>query len=336
MRYTVIGLLIVLSWVIPVPVEARGTAESSETEYLRPITVILDWLPNTNHAGIYLALESGYYAEEGLAPEVVQPSEVGSEALVAGGAGEFGISFQEAVTFARTADAPLPIVAIAAILQHNTSGYAAPADGGITNPGDFIGKRYGGWATEFELAMLDAVMAPYGAGSEEVQTVNVGTLDFIAGFQREMDFTWIFYGWSGIRAELENYPLTYLPLVELDERLDYYTPVIIAAEETLRNDPEMVRSFLRATARGYRDAIDDPIAAAEALLAHAPETDRDLAIASLRYLAEYFVDPGERWGEMDGAIWQRFTRFLDEQRLLPNSFDPETAFTNSFLPEGDQ
>jgi len=317
-------------------VYASGGSEVVGTEDLRPVTVVLDWLPNTNHAGIYLALERGYYAEEGLAPEVVQPSEVGSEALVAGGAGEFGISFQEAVTFARTADAPLPIVAIAAVLQHNTSGYAAPADGPIDNPGDFAGTRYGGWATEFELAMLDAVMAPYGTGSDDVETVNVGTLDFIAGFEREMDFTWIFYGWSGIRAELEDYALTYMPLVELDPRLDYYTPVIIASEETLSAEPEMVRAFLRATTRGYRDAIENPGAAADALLAHAPETDRELAIASLVYLAEYFIDPGERWGEMDPAIWQRFTIFLDEQGLLPNPLEPDTAFTNDYLPEGDE
>lgn len=329
------ALAVALSTLVLVPsVFASGFAEPTGTvNSLRPVTVVLDWLPNTNHAGIYLALERGYYAAEGLAPEVVQPSEIGSEALVAGGAGEFGISFQEAVTFARSADATLPIVAIAAILQHNTSGYAAPADAGIADPGDFVDKRYGGWATEFEIAMLDAVMAPYGAGSDQVETVNVGTLDVIAGFAREMDFTWIFYGWSGVRAELENYPLTYLPLTELDPRLDYYTPVIIAAQELLDEEPEMVRAFLRATARGYREAIDDPGAAADALLVHAPETDRELAVASLEYLATYFIDEGELWGEMAPAIWRSFTGFLDEQGLLSNPFDPNAAFTNDFLPE---
>ncbi len=321
-KYTAIVLAVIA---LALPVAASGQAETER------VTIVLDWVPNTNHAGIYLALEEGFYASEGLDVEVVQPSELGAEALVAAGAGDFGISFQEAVTFARTADAPLPIVAIAAILQENTSGFAAPADGRITHPGDFAGKRYGGWATEFEIAMLDAVMAPYDSGSADVETVNVGTLDFIAGFEREMDFTWIFYGWSGVRAELENYELTYLPLVELDERLDYYTPVIIAAESVLESQPEMVAAFLRATQRGYLAAIERPEAAADALLVHAPETDRGLAIASLEYLAPYFRDEGEIWGYMEDTTWTRFTEFLDERGLLPNEIDPAEAFTNEFL-----
>lgn len=78
------------------------------------ITVVLDWVPNTNHTGLYAAQQLGYFEEEGLEVEIIQPSEGGSADLIAAGQGQFGVSYQEQVTYARTAANPLPIKAIAA------------------------------------------------------------------------------------------------------------------------------------------------------------------------------------------------------------------------------
>lgn len=309
-----------------------GAGGDSERAELREITFVLDWLPNTNHAGLYLAIERGWFAEEGLSLEVVQPSEVGSDALVASGAGEFGVSHQEAVTYARTAESPVPVVAIATILQHNTSGYAIPADRGATSPGDLAGLRYGGWGTEYEDAMLNAILEPYGSSASDVTTVNIGTMDIFAGFQREIDFTWIFYGWDGVRAELEGIELDYFPLTDLDPRLDYYTPVIITGERMIREEPQTVEAVLRALARGYEAAAAEPEAAAEALRVHAPEIDAELARESLAYLAPFFVDDSGAWGSMERDVWTGFTDFMVEQELLERPLAVDAAFTNEFLP----
>src|SRR5665811_17165 len=104
---------------------------------MKKITVVLDWVPNTNHTGIYVAVANGYYAEEGLDVDIIQPTEGGSADLIAAGKGEFGISYQEQITYARTADTPLPVVAIAAVIQHNTSGFASPVEKNIKTPSDF-------------------------------------------------------------------------------------------------------------------------------------------------------------------------------------------------------
>ena len=122
------------------------------------LTVVLDWVPNTNHTGLYVAQELGYFEEEGLEVEIIQPSEGGSADLIAAGQGEFGISYQEQVTYARTAANPLPIKAIAAIIQHNTSGFASPVDRNIVSPKDFEGKKYGGWGSPMEVATLKGLM----------------------------------------------------------------------------------------------------------------------------------------------------------------------------------
>ena len=91
---------------------------------LTKVTVILDWVPNTNHTGLFVARDMGYYEEEGLDIEIIQPSDGGASQLIAAGQGHFGISYQEEVTVARSQD--LPVVAIAAVIQHNTSGFASP------------------------------------------------------------------------------------------------------------------------------------------------------------------------------------------------------------------
>src|SRR3989337_4358829 len=116
------------------------------------VTLILDWWPNTNHTGIFVAQAEGYFEQAGLQVQIIQPGEVFAEQAVAGGGADFGISFQEQVTLAR-ADG-VPIVSIAAVIQHNTSGFASAAKLGVTSPADFEGLRYGSFGTPFEAPTL--------------------------------------------------------------------------------------------------------------------------------------------------------------------------------------
>lgn len=94
---------------------------------LKKITFVLDWTPNTNHTGVYVAMEKGYFEEAGLEVEVVQPPEDGAEVLVASGKAQFGVSFQDYIAPGLIGDDPLPITAVAAIIQHNTSGIISRA-----------------------------------------------------------------------------------------------------------------------------------------------------------------------------------------------------------------
>jgi ABC-type nitrate/sulfonate/bicarbonate transport system substrate-binding protein len=113
-------------WLLLTALVLAGCAPAAAPEStLRPVTLMLDWVPNTNHTGLFVADHEGYFAGEGLQVQIIQPGEVYAEQAVAGGAADFGVSFQEQVTLARGDD--VPIVSIAAILQHNTSGFAAAA-----------------------------------------------------------------------------------------------------------------------------------------------------------------------------------------------------------------
>jgi len=306
-----------------------GKVKSSE---LKKITVVLDWVPNTNHTGIYAAVANGNYAEEGLDVDIIQPTEGGSADLVAAGKCEFGISYQEQVTYARTADTPLPIVAIAAVIQHNTSGFASPVEKNIKTPSDFEGKKYGGWGSPTEDAILKALMEKFGADFSKLEIVNIGASDFFTSVTRDVDFSWIFYGWDGIAAELRNLKINFILLQDLDPVLDFYTPVIIASEKTVNENPELVKKFLRATAQGYKFAINNPEEAAEILTTIVPEQPENLVVASQKYLAKQYMSDVKRWGEMKESTWGTFGDWMFENNLITNKLEAAKAFTNDFLP----
>lgn len=299
----------------------------------REVTVLLDWVPNTNHTGLYAALENGYYADENLSVEIIQPSEGGSADLVAAGQGEFGVSYQEQVTYARTAETPLPVVAIAAVIQHNTSGFASPADRGIESPAAFEGMKYGGWGSPMEVAILKGLMEKAGADYDKLQMVDIGAVDFFGAVETVVDFTWIFYGWDGVAAELRDYPINFIRLQDVDPDLDFYTPVLIASESLLEAEPELAKAFLRATRKGYEFAMENPEEAADILLKYAEEIDPDLARASQIYLADQYQAEAKAWGVMETGTWERFGGWMYEKGLIDRPLEAEEAFTNAYLED---
>ena len=203
---------------------AAVSAEEETNGDLKKVTVILDYVPNTNHTGMYVALDKGYYEAEGLDVEIVEPTDGATATLVAQQKGTFGISYQEDVTIALTAEDPLPIKAVATIIQHNTSGFVSLADSGITSPADFEGKTYAGWGGPGESAVLEACMTQAGADFSKLNIVVSDGSGFEA-LGKSCDLMWFFEGWDCVMAAMNGCELNYMELRQLDERLDYYTPV---------------------------------------------------------------------------------------------------------------
>ncbi|WP_211747280.1 ABC transporter substrate-binding protein [Paenibacillus sp. Marseille-Q4541] len=309
----------------------QGSPEgSTENETLRDIKVVLDWTPNTNHTGLYAAVDRGYFKEEGLNVEIIQPGQAGADTMVASGEVPFGVSYQEGVTQARTQG--VPIVSIAAVIQHNTSGFAAPADRNIKSPKDFEGKTYGGWGSPIDSAVLDTIMSLEGSDVEKVKNVNMGDADFFTATKRDIDFAWIFYAWTGIEAELRGEPIDMFYVKDYSEKLDYYTPVLISNEKTISEDPELVKAFMRATTKGYEYTIEHPEEAAGILSAAVPDLDKDLVLASQKWLSPKYQDDATRWGEQKAEVWQNYSDWMVEHKLLDKPLEVDKSFTNEFLP----
>jgi ABC-type nitrate/sulfonate/bicarbonate transport system substrate-binding protein len=305
---------------------------SAAPEALTPVKLMLDWVPNTNHTGVFVARDLGYFKDAGIDVEIIEPGEVYPEAAVAGGASDFGISFQESVTLARAEGAP--IVSIAAVMQHNTSGFAALATSGVRSPADFEGLRYGAWGSPSEAPTLKTLMEASGADFSKVQIVTTGFSDPLVLLKEgQIDLAWIYYGWQGIQAKQMGIDLDLMMMKDyLDAIPDYYTPVVITSEVTIADKPEIVKAVLAALSRGYAFAAERPDEAAGILSAAAPELDSTLVKESQRWVSDYYIAEAPRWGEQKESVWRDYSDWLVEHGVVTAPIVPADAFTNQFLP----
>jgi len=296
---------------------------------LRKVRVVLDWTPNTNHAGIYVAQDLGFFKAQGLDVEIIQPGENTAEKIVAAAQAEFGISYQESVTIARSQS--IPIRSIAAVIQHNTSGFASLQSGNINTVNDFEGKKYGssGWPSELEI--LKQVMQTEGADFRKVKVIS-GVYDFFSTIGKDVDFAWIYYGWDGVQAVNRGIGINYLPVREINPLFDFYTPVIIANDLLIHSDPELMRSFLAAVSQGYEYCVEHPDQAADILVKAVPELDKTHVLASLKYLQKEFIADAPKWGMQQAEVWQRFSDWMYQKRIIGLGVKASEAFTNEFLP----
>jgi len=306
---------------------ASGTASAAE---LKEVTLVLDWTPNTNHTGLYVARDMGLWEKHGLKVELILPPEAGASALVANGKAEFGVGAQESMILAR--EQGLPLVSIAPIIQHNTSGFASPVDKNIKEPKDFEGKAYGGWGSPAERAVIESIMNVQEADVNKVNFVNAGSADFFTATKKGIDFEWIFYAWTGIEAELRGEPVNMVYLTDYSKQLDYYTPLLLTNEKLIQDDPELVRAFLAGASEGYRYAIDNPDAAADILIKAVPEINADLVKASQKWLSPKYQDDAPRWGEQKREVWSGYGDWMLENGLMKKELNYDELFTTEFLP----
>ena len=311
------------------PAETPSGGEGEMTD----VTLMLDWVPNTNHTGIFVAQEQGYFKEAGLNVEIVQPGEVFAEQAVSSGAADFGVSFQEQITLAH-AGGNTSIVSIAAIIQHNTSGFTSPADLGVESPADWEGLRYGAFGSPFEEPTLRGLMDCAGGDFEKLEIVNIGFSDPLALLdQREVDLAWIFYAWQGIQAQQQDIDLTIVMMSDhFDCIPDYYTPVFITNRQTIEERPEVVRAFSEAISRGYTFAIENPEEAAALLLQAVPELNEELVRASQEWLSPRYQADELRWGEQALSVWEGYSNWMAGNGIIEQPIDAQAAFTNEFLP----
>ncbi len=312
--------------------ETDTEKDIANSDTLDEVTVILDYVANTNHTGMYVALDQGLYEAEGLKVNIVEPTEGATATLVAVGKGDFGISYQEDVTIALASADPLPITTIAAIIQHNTSGFATYADKDIKSPKDFEGKTYAGWGGPGEEAVIKAVMTQDGADFSKLNMVISDGSGF-AALKDTVDIMWFFEGWDVVKCKLADFPINYMEVRKLDERLDYYTPVIITNNDLAQNNPDLVKRFMKATTEGYEYAIENPKESAEILHKYAPDYDMDLLNDSQEYLSAKYAEDTDRWGEMKDEVWDNYTNFMVEYGVIDKAIPASDCYTNEFLPQ---
>ena len=311
-----------------------GCGSSTDSKELEKVSFVLDWTPNTNHTGIYVAQELGYFEEAGLEVEIAQPPEDSSVALVASGKADFSISFQDSLAPAFTGEDAMPVTAVAAVIQHNTSGIISRQGEGMDRPKGMEGHSYATWNGAIELATLEEVVKADGGDFSKVELIPSTVTDEVTALKTDsVDSIWIFYGWAGVKTELEGLATDYFEFRDIDPVFDYYTPVIIAGNEFLENNPETAKAFLAAASKGYQYAIENPAEAAEILCGAVPELDPELVKASQEYLSDQYQADAEYWGQIDAERWNAFYKWVNDNQLVEGQVPLDTGFTNEYLPQ---
>lgn len=304
------------------------------------VSVALDWTPNTNHVGLYVAQAMGWYDERGLDVEILPYTDTSSTALVASGVAEIGVLSSLGFFTGRAAGADL--VAAFAVVQRETGRLVFDADrDDIETPADLDGLTYAGFGTDWERALI-ATMIRKAGGEGRFETVTLGTSAYEALANGRVDFTLEVSTWEGVAAEIEGRPQRAFRYADHGVP-DQHTTLIGARQGWLEANPETARAFFEATRRGYAFAAENPAEAAD-LLIEATEgmpSNPELVHASMRALVEggYLVAEDGAVGRIDPAKVEAIGAFLFEAGILRDPDgetldekpDFSTWFTNAYL-----
>ena len=327
----------------PSSVTPSASPSAGPSVAVTPTTVrlALDWTPNTDHTGIYVAQAKGWYDDAGIKLQILPYATATPETLLAAHQAECGISFQDSMTFAVAAGAD--IVSVMAILQKTASAIGVLADGPLQRPRDLDGKVYAGFGYPNEVPTLKTVIkADGGTGDFTVATLDAAAYEAL--YQHKADFTIPFTAWEGVEAQERGIKLRYFQFADYGFP-EFYQVVLACDRQWLDAHPDAARAFVGATVRGFQLGNDDPDAAAQLLVAQNPgvfDANPQLPVDSQRFLASggFLVDASGKVGAQTLDQWKGYSGFLYDQGLLVDAggkplaapLDYAKLFTNDYLP----
>ncbi len=312
------------------PSKAAPPATAAKTP--TKLTVALDWYPWSNHTGLYMAREKGYYRDEGLEVEIYVPSNPEDVLkLVGSGKDDFGISYQSDVLLA--AAEGIPVKSVAALVQHPLNSVMTLKSSGITRPKQLEGRKVGYPGIPGHEALLATMMEKDGSSISKVELVNVG-FDLVPPLlAKKVDASlgayWVH---ESILAELEGYPVDVMR-VEQWGVPDFYELLLVTNERTVLDRPDVLKRFLRATAKGYADVMENPAAAIDLLMKVNPETNRKMEEKGIQLLMPLWTDGVPAFGWQTRERWQAYADWMRQMKQLAKEVNVDSAFTTEFLPK---
>ena len=327
---------------IAVVVSGCGSGDSADQSGAKaPVSLALDWTPNTNPIGVFVAEQLGYYKDEGLNVKVLPYANTAPETLVSRGKADFGVGNQAGIAYARASGQDvLQVMANIAKTQYAIGVQAS--NKALQSPKDLDGKTYAGFGTPDEGPELEYVIKADG-GSGKFKTVTLNTTAYEAVYNGAADFTIAVTTWEGIQAELIGKPMRFFEFTDYGFPVQY-SSVIESSNKYLNANPETAKKFLSATQKGYQYAQDNPVEAAKLLVKANPQTIKDAKLAreSAVLLASdgYYKGAGGKIGPVDPEIWEKYGSFLYSSKLLtgqngkPLASEPDWSkfYTNDYLP----
>ena len=314
-------------------VSACGKREDTGgTPQPRQLTLILDYLPNADHVGIYTAQARGEFRKAGLDVKIVTPSDPAAPLkLLAAGRADLAITYEPEILLAR--DKNLEVLSIGALAQQPLTSLMA-VKGGSVDPKKLKGKRVGTAGIPYQEAYLDEILQNAAVDPATVKRVNVGFNLVPAMLSGRVDATLgAFWNVEGVQLRLDRKRPSIAPVDTLG--VPPYDELVLAARYgTVQRDGEMLRRFMQALQRGTRAARNDPQGAVDALIAAAPDLKRPFARASVKATIPVLFpeDRTRAFGFQNLQQWQDYADWMRRNNLLTRPVDVGTVATNEFLP----
>lgn len=312
------------------------TSCSGSDEEKTKVRLALDWIPWSNHSGLYMAQDRGYFAEQGLDVEIYVPNDPATT-LMSVGAGEddFGLSYQSEVLIAGRAG--VPITSIAALVQHPLNSIMSLQSSGITRPADLKGKTVGAYGVPSDAPLLETMLKADGLKLEEVELVNVGFDLVPALISKKVDaIIGAYWVAESISAENQGFSVNVLKMEDWGVP-DFYEIVLVTSQKNASESKKLVQSFINALSKGYQDALEDPQEAINVLSRLVPETDEDTERQGINLLTPYWLDEKEIFGWQSDRKWEDFANWMISNDLLSGSDDGQSnwdftkLYTNEFI-----
>ncbi|MCF0123498.1 MAG: ABC transporter substrate-binding protein [Ruminiclostridium sp.] len=313
-----------------------GTASTDETDTtgdaLRELDVVLDWYPNALHSFLYVAMEKGYFEQEGLNVNIRFPSNANDAiSLVAAGQADIGLYYQQDIIQAR-ADQNVPVKSIGAVVQEPLNIFLSLAEKNINSPEDLIGKTIGYASTELSEALVRSVMQYVGADYSDVTLVDVG-FDLMSSMTTgNVDATiGCFINHEVPQMEEEGFDVSWFNLDDYGVPT-YYEGVFLANDKMINEESDVLSAFLRACAKGFADMKADPEAALATLLANQNEENFPLSETverkSMEALLPMMESAEAAFLTQTDACWQENIDWMLSQGLIQNSVTPDDVRVN--------
>jgi putative hydroxymethylpyrimidine transport system substrate-binding protein len=311
-----------------------GTSESE------PFSLTLDFYPNADHAGIYMAQKLGYFQDAGLDVTIQTPSDPAAPIKqVAAGNTDLAISYEPEVILAD--EKGLEVVAVGALVDTPLTSMIWLKSSRIGGIADLRGKTIATAGIPYQEAYLKTILGRAGLSPSDVTTVNVGygLLPAIVG-GRAQAMLGGFRNVEGVDLRLRGQE----PVVTPVDRLGvptYNELVFVARRQQLEEDAQPVRLFLAALARGTAAAAADPQAATEALTAANPDLDPRLTAAEVNATIPLLKPPQRKsaggaeqptFGEMSPEEWETFIAWMRDHGLIRGRPTPSDVLSNAYLP----
>jgi putative hydroxymethylpyrimidine transport system substrate-binding protein len=326
------ALLVALTGLILAGCGEKTEAVTGAAGSSQPFTLMLDWVPNADHAGIYQALADGDFAKAGLDLHVQIPSDPAAPLkLVAAGKVDAAISYEPELLLARNQN--LPLVSVAALVQRPLTSIVSVGSKHITSPAKLRGKRVGDAGIPYQHAYLTTILAQAGVPQSSVKEINVGENLVPAMLSGRVDATLgAYWNVEAVQlAQLHKHPnVIHMEQVGVP---NYDELVVVVRKNTIVNHPDLVRRFVQALGRGYEAVRRNPQTAVDNLVHASSGLDPKLQLASVTATLPAFfpANPAHPWGWQDPKQWGAYGQWMLSHHLISNPNAVLDASTNELL-----